>query len=1033
MIYEKYHENLEILHVGTEPTRNYYIPFSQSQSDFIESIFLQPESLSDFIMQQKNMSNPYQSLNGNWNFHYYESIYDIPELFNASPNSINYPDSIPVPSVWQNHGYDTHQYSNVKYTIPFNPPFIPDLNPCGIYKKEFTHTPDQSTPLTYLNFEGVDSCFYVWLNNEFVGYSQVSHMSSEFNISNYLQDGTNELIVLVLKWCDGTYLEDQDKFRMSGIFRDVFLLHRPKNHITNYTIDTQFTESYHSAKIHMTTNFSQEAKDIEYQLLDPQGISIEKGCFKDGALCLSIEHPLLWNAEQPQLYRLILNDGDEIITEFIGLRHIYVQDSILYLNNMNIKFRGVNRHDSDPVTGYFISLDQLNIDFALMKQHNINAIRTSHYPNRPEFYQLCDIYGFYLIDEADVEIHGVDSLYVEKWDTADYAKHCFRGDISDNPAFTESIVDRVQRMVLRDRNRPCILIWSMGNEAGYGCTFEEALRWTKEYDSTRLTHYEGALHPPSDRKNDFSNIDLYSRMYATTQVTDTFMADNPDKPFILCEYIHAMGNGPGDIEDYFQNIQSHDKHCGGFVWEWCDHAIYTGVTPSGKPKYLYGGDFGEFPHDGNFCMDGLVYPNRTPHTGLLEFKNVQRPLRIVSNDLNKKTFTFYNIMDFSNANEVLYIAYSIMNDGERILTDYIKEKELLNIPPHTSKEIKLDYIVPSEGNISILFELIRLKDNHFTAKEDIMGFDQIALTDVKRPCKLIEQLEERTTNSTITVTESRTSIIIESDLFCYTYSKLNGTFSNMVYKNHTLLEQPMNFNIWRAPTDNDRVIKIKWYEANYDKMTVKTYDTTIENHDLCTKIVTKLSLGAIHIQRFMDLSVIWTIKSDGTITSKIHADINNELPFLPRFGLLLPLNNDMNSVDYLGYGPYESYQDKHHASYIGRFQTEVTAMHEDYIKPQENGSHYECDYVSVTNGTLKVTSYNRDTFSFNLSKYSLEELTSKAHNFELEESGYTYLSLDYIQSGIGSGSCGPQLGEQYQLRTDSFDFEISITPEITSL
>ncbi len=1032
MIFEKYHENPEILHIGTGPTRNYSIPFSSNQSEIIKKDFIESSDPVTFVMNQKETSKHCQLLNGTWDFHYYNSIYEIPETFVIDTNSITYPDSIPVPAAWQNHGYDHHHYSNVTYTIPFDPPYVPDANPCGIYKKVFEYAKNQDTPSTYLNFEGVDSCFYVWLNNEFVGYSQVAHMTSEFNISDILQDGANELVVLVLKFSDGTYFEDQDKLRMSGIFRDVYLLNRPFNHIVDYCIQTTLATDYASADIQVTATFVDEYKELRYQLYTADGTCIEQGVCTDGTLLIPVANPNLWNAEQPYLYRLVITDGDEIFTEHIGLRCIYIENAVVYLNGVNIKFRGVNRHDSDPVTGCAISLEQLNIDFALMKQHNINAIRTSHYPNRPEFYQLCDIYGFYVIDEADVEIHGVDTLYFAEWDTPDYSKHAFRGDISNNPLYTESVVDRVQRMVLRDKNRTCVVIWSMGNEAGYGCTFEEALKWTKEFDSSRLTHYEGALHAPHDRENDFSNIDLFSRMYASISVTDEYFQNNPDKPFILCEYIHAMGNGPGDIEDYFQNIQKHDGHCGGFVWEWCDHTVYTGKTPSGKETYLYGGDFGEFPHDGNFCMDGLVYANRKPHTGLLEFKNVHRPLRVTTYDIESKEFTFYNIMDFANANEVLEISYTILQDGTRIATNRIQDTEALNIPAHSSKTLTLDYEVPETGKISILFELICKKNSYFIDNGDLLGFDQIDLSSHSRSCTINEPLTERAlhTKASLQVEESRTMITVSSDNFCYDYSKLAGTFQTMVYKNRTLLDRPVEFNIWRAPTDNDRVIKLKWMEAGYHRMTTKTYHTVVEALDNCVKLHSKVSLSAIHIQKFADLDITWTIYPDGTLQSEIHAVKNQEVPFFPRFGLKFYLNDTMNTVDYIGYGPYESYQDKHQASYIGRFQAQVCDMHEDYVKPQENGSHYQCDYVSVNNGQTCLTAYNDTPFSFNLSKYSIEELASKAHNFELEESGYTILCLDYIQSGIGSGSCGPQLEEKYQLNDKEFDFSICIAPEL---
>lgn len=1032
MIFEKYHENPEVLHLGTEPTRNYNIPFASAQSDAIKKGFITAPQTSDFIMNQKAQSTQCHMLNGTWNFHYYNNIYEIPETFVVDTNSITYPDSIPVPTPWQNHGYDHHHYSNVTYTIPFDPPFIPDENPCGIYKKVFDYTINPAAPAAYLNFEGVDSCFYVWVNNEFVGYSQVAHMTSEFNISDLLQDGTNEMVVLVLKFSDGTYFEDQDKLRMSGIFRDVYLLTRPVNHLVDYFIQSTLSKDYTVADIQISAIFYDETKELSYELYAADGTCISYGGCTDSTIQIHLDHPTLWNAEQPYLYKLILTDGDEIFTEHIGLRSIYVQDAVVYLNGTNIKFRGVNRHDSDPVTGCTISLEQLNVDFALMKQHNINAIRTSHYPNRPEFYQLCDIYGFYIIDEADVEIHGVDTLYFEEWDTPDYSKHAFRGDISDNPRYTDSIVDRVQRMVLRDKNRPCVIIWSMGNEAGYGCTFEEALRWTKDFDGSRLTHYEGALHAPHYRENDFSNIDLYSRMYATTAVADAYFNNNPDKPYILCEYIHAMGNGPGDIEDYFQNIQKHPGHCGGFVWEWCDHTVYTGKTAAGKETYLYGGDFGEFPHDGNFCMDGLVYANRKPHTGLIEFKNVHRPLRVTASDLANKTFTFYNIMDFANTNEVVDLSYTIMQDGERVATYLIQDMTTLNIPAHTSKTLQFNYDVPKTGKVYILFELIRKHKDYFTDAGDVVGFDQIELSEATRTCTLTEPLKARVTTASdsLTVAENRTAITVSSDQFSYQFSKLTGTFTAMSYKNQTILERPMEFNIWRAPTDNDRVIKLKWMKAGYDRMTVKTYDTTVKQFKTCVKLHSSLSISAIHIQKFIDLSITWTIYPDGTLQSEMHAVRNEELPFLPRFGMKLYLNNNMNNADYIGYGPYESYQDKHHASHIGRFQTRVADMHEDYVKPQENGSHYHCDYVTVDNGQASLTAYNDTPFSFNLSKYSIEELTTKTHNFKLEESGHTILCLDYIQSGIGSGSCGAQLADAYKLDDKEFDFSICIAPAL---
>ena len=1055
MIFEKYYETPSVLHVGCEPTHNYFIPFDIAQADYVTNNFCNCEDCVPFISTQKTTSNEVTLLNGTWDFHYFNSVYDLPESFMESVNAITYPDQIPVPSVWQNHGYDHHQYSNVNYTIPFDPPYVPNANPVGIYKRNFIYNKDSKFPLTFLNFNGVDSCLYVWVNDKFVGYSQVSHATSEFNITDFLVEGDNELVVAVLKYCDGTYFEDQDKLRMSGIFADVYLINRPTHFIFDYEIQTNLSADFKSATLSFTSKFLSNpkynlevinvltpdsfsrdkalAKPLSYKFYGLDSSLLLEGTSNDGDFSFELSDICLWSAESPNLYKLVISDGDEIFTELIGFRKIYIEDAVVYLNGQNIKIRGTNRHDSDPITGCSISLEQITKDLSLIKQHNMNAIRTSHYPNRPEFYQLCDIYGFYIMDEADVEIHGVDTLYFSKWDTADYSKHAFRGDIANNELYSESVVDRVQRMVIRDRNRPCIISWSMGNEAGYGCTFESALSFTKHFDPSRITHYEGALHAPHDKKYDFSNIDLYSRMYTEPALADTYFANNPDKPFVLCEYVHAMGNGPGDIEDYFHNIEAHKGHFGGFVWEWCDHAIYMGKTKKGKKKYYYGGDFGEFPHDGNFCMDGLVYPDRTPHTGLLEFKNVQRPIRVVASNIEEKTFTFKNILDFTNANEYLTLAYTIMLDGERMSTSLIDNKEVLNIPPHLEVSIRFDYELPQEGRVDILFEYFAAKSNYFVKKGDLLGFDQVNLVDTKS--QFVCMLQSDVTYSSelfsdFEISESRTAITVYHSDFTYTFSKLDGVFTNLIYKNHNILEKPMAFNVWRAPTDNDRVIREKWQAAGYHRMITKSYGATVSQENNTVVIKSKVSLSAIHIQKFMDISVTYTIAKDGSIHSSMEVVRDSEFPFLPRFGVKLYLADKMNDVCYLGYGPNESYIDKRRASYVGLFESNVRDLHEDYIKPQENGSHYGCDYVTVTDGNMILTAFNDSTISFNASKYDIDTLANTAHNYELVESGHTILCIDYIQSGIGSGSCGHQLEEPYQFNENEFTFEFTLKPGV---
>ncbi|MBP3701796.1 MAG: beta-galactosidase, partial [Lachnospiraceae bacterium] len=622
MIVPAYYEDLHTLHLGTMPNRAYYIPASARREDLVE---------------HRERSDRFQLLNDDWSFQYFSSVHDLTELFYQPEYDVTAWDTIPVPSVWQNHGYDRHQYTNIRYPFPADPPYVPVDNPCGAYRYTFDYVPDAAAPRVYLNFEGVDSCFYVWLNGQWVGYSQVSHSTSEFDVTESIREGSNTLAVLVLKWCDGSYLEDQDKFRTSGIFRDVYLLKRPDNSIRDYFTTTVIGEEETLVRIRLA--YQTEAVSTKIKLISQDGKCVatatakaqDSGAYTHQAV-LTVKDPVLWNPEQPYLYTLVLETPDEVITDRVGLREIHVEDNQVFVNGSPIKFRGVNRHDSDPVTGPVISVEHMKRDLQMIKEYNFNAIRTSHYPNAPMFYQLCDQYGFMVIDEADNESHGASALYCKGNDTWENHVERWNEPFADNPDFLEATMDRTQRCVQRDKNRPSVICWSMGNESAYGCCFEAALAWTKHFDPARLTHYEAAQYRSRKRKYDFSNIDLYSNMYPSLETLQAYIDSNPDKPYLMCEYAHAMGNGPGDLEDYWQFIQANDIMSGGFVWEWCDHAIYAGQADNGKTMYLYGGDHGEYPHDGNFCVDGLVYPDRRPHTGLMEYKNIHRPARVTAYD-----------------------------------------------------------------------------------------------------------------------------------------------------------------------------------------------------------------------------------------------------------------------------------------------------------------------------------------------------------------------------------------------------------------
>ncbi|HEY5585883.1 MAG TPA: glycoside hydrolase family 2 TIM barrel-domain containing protein [Ruminiclostridium sp.] len=1019
MIVKKFFEDPKTLHVGTMDNRAYYIPYPTKE---------------EILSEDRTSSKQFQLLNGKWNFEYFNSIYDVTEKFYESDFDISNFEKIPVPAVWQNHGYDKHQYTNVKYPFPYDPPFVPTENPCGAYVRQFEISSDYAGMRKYLNFEGVDSCFYLWINGQFIGYSQVSHSTSEFDITDSVKVGSNTIAVLVLKWCDGSYLEDQDKFRMSGIFRDVFILYRPQNHIRDLFVKTSLKDEYQKADITVELGFLGNKIAVDYTLLeDSTQKVIAQGKANENSISISLEHPQLWSAEIPNLYTLVMTTEGEVISTKVGIREIKIIDKVVYLNGAKIKFRGVNRHDSNPVTGPAVTVEDMLLDLMLMKQHNINAIRTSHYPNSPVFLEFCDKYGFYVIAEADVEAHGTVTIYGGGQDGKSFPL------LAHNPLYEAAILDRVQRSVIRDKNHPSAVIWSLGNESGYGRNFENALKWIKSYDTSRLTHYESAQYSPDGYESDYSNLDLYSRMYASCEdVVNYFERDNGDKPFIECEYVHAMGNGPGDIEAYHELIQKYDGFCGGFVWEWCDHAIFMGKNEQGRNKFYYGGDFGEFPHDGNFCMDGLVYPDRRPHTGLLEYKNVIRPVRVIKANLKEGKITFRNMLDFTNIKDYLYITYQVTKDGQVILEGTIDDISILNIKPHQEKVIYLTLKNINEGNCHIKFNYIQKSDMAFTAKGHELGFDQIEVSIEKSCCdgSKIESLigQDKSKSGNLSWKENDRSLVVIGGNFKYTYNKMTGAFDEMLYDNNVILEKPMNYNIWRAPTDNDRNVRTKWEECGYDRTISRAYSTTVSQLENSIRIVSELSISAVYIQRILNISAECLIGDAGEISFNMQVEKSMETPFLPRFGIRMFLPKAINSVEYFGYGPYESYADKHRASYLGQFKAKVADMHEDYLKPQENGSHWGCHNVKLlSKAGVGLVATNNETFSFNVSHYTQEELTAKKHNFELEESGSTILCLDYTQSGIGSNSCGPELSEKYKLDAQRFDFNMVIKPMTKNL
>lgn len=980
-----YHENPEALHVNTLPSHCYFIPFGKSQDPFSD----------------RENSQCFELLSGEWGFTYYKSIIDMDSDF----LSIQPEKTIPVPSNWQLHGYDVPQYTNVCYPITYDPPYVPDDIPVGVYTRNYFYSPDGMRKI--LVFEGVDSCFYLYINDSFAGYSQVSHATSEYDITDYLREGDNTITVAVLKWCDGTYLEDQDKIRLSGIFRDVYMLTRPQKRLENYRIKTVLNKDRTSAVLEVIVY----GVDAEITLADADGKPMQKSAAAEGTLLkIPVEHPNLWSAESPYLYQLTISTDSEVVGEKVGFRDIVVENGVVKINGVKVKFRGVNRHDSYPDSGYYASVAQMKKDIELMKQHNVNGVRTSHYPNSPIFYKLCDEYGLYVIDEADLEMHGCVEVYNDyKWSW----ENGYNGIalLASDERFKNAIVDRARLMVSRDVNRPCVVFWSLGNESGYGSNLLAAAEYIKSFDDTRLVHYE-STHKLDDTPSDI--LDVVSQMYTSPDDMLKFLEDEREtRPFILCEYCHAMGNGPGDLEDYRNTFYMNDRFCGGFVWEWCDHGCSLGKTDSGEEKYGYGGDFGERHNDGNFCMDGLVYPDRRPHTGLLEVKQVYRPVRVEKGQ-GEGVFLINSFLNFVNAGELLDGSYEITYDGGVKATGSFD----FSVSPMGSTEITVPQAAESfDTSVYIRFIFTAKHDTLWCKKGHQVCFDQLCL------CEKEEKTLPPVCGSEATFTEEPLQILVQAEKVSYTFDRRTACFTSIRYDGKEILTKPMQFNFFRAPVDND-TMRGDWYRAHLNDYIVKVYSTQASRTEHGIEIAVKQSFGwSIH-QPFAYADVLYTIYDGGRLQVKCSLKGTNKLTFLPRFGIRLFVSKEFDQVDYFGYGPHESYIDKHQASYLGNFSSPISQMHEDYIRPQENSSHYGSKHMTLKSEDIQVRFEAAEDFSFNASEYTQEELSAKRHNFELEKCESNVICVDYKMAGVGSNSCGPALANKYRLELPEISGEL---------
>lgn len=938
----KFYENLQKTSENRMNPRSYYIPSGVSS---------------------------YTLLNGEWDFAYFESCLEVPE-------TIEKWDKIPVPSCWQLHGYENPNYTNINYPYPVDPPYVPDENPCGIYRRTFEI--ENTDGKHYFVFEGVASCATLKINGKYVGFTQGSHLQAEFDITDFIVKGTNTVTVAVLKWCCGSYIEDQDFFRYNGIFRDCYLLNRPENHITDVEIipdDKEFNIKIDgSATVRI---FDGENKLCENDFTDE--------------FTYAPENPVLWNAEKPYLYKIELERDGEIITFMQGLRKIEISSKFqLLINGVSVKLHGVNHHDTSKYRGWCQSDEELREDLELMKELNINCVRTSHYPPTPKFLQMCDEIGFYVVLETDIETHGFVRRLAR-------ASHSF--DVEDNiwPCsnleWQKEHVERMERAVETFKNNTSVIMWSTGNESGHGVNHKAMIKWTKNRDNTRLIHCEDA-----SRKGQNDSADVYSRMYPSIPALKKYAECNDiNQPIFLCEYSHAMGIGPGDVYEYNEVFDSYDKIIGGCIWEWADHV----VTVDGVEKY--GGDFeGELTHDSNFCCDGLVFADRSIKSGTLEAKAAYQPMNTT---FENGILTINNRLSFTNLSEYDF-TYSIEVDGKTVksFTDNI------DVAPLCKKELAIDYLA-CDCKLGAFLNCCLTKDGK-----------TYAVTQHALDCNILKDSDTKL----LSLIEDNNNIYAKGENFCYTISKNYGSFTSIIVDGKEQITSRPKVSAYRATTDNERNVRRFWANDNIwegENINIgfnKTYDTVIENG------IVKVTACAAGVSRipFFRYTIEIKIFESGKIDIKLDGDIHENTYWLPRLGFEFTLPKSSADFTYFANGPIESYCDMCHWATVGLYSSNADNEYVDYVRPQEHGNHNQAKMLKI--GNLEFSTDSK--FEFNVSNYSINAIDKAQHTDELVSDGDIHLRIDYKDSGIGSGSCGPLTAEPYRLSEKKISFAFSIKP-----
>jgi beta-galactosidase/beta-glucuronidase len=978
----------------------------------------------------------YRLLNGEWFFHYCEAPFDVPEGFFEKSYSSESWERIPVPSNWQmlhkesepqKQKYGRPHYTNVKYPFPADPPWVPDQNPTGLYRRKFNLPAGWEKRLIFLVFEGVDSAFYVWINGKMVGYSQGAHLPAEFLVTPYLETGENLIAVEVFQWSDGSYLEDQDMWRLSGIFRNVYLLAESMVQVRDLRVRTDLDLKLSHARLEISAwikNLMDSATangKVEARLVDPQGVEISPAVvgeihqLQPGSefLCeanIEIDHPLLWSAEDPNLYTLyigVYDDAGNLLSvkkQAVGFKRVEIKDSVFYINGAPVKIKGVNRHETHPDMGHAVPQESMVQDIRLMKQHNINAVRTSHYANDPYWLDLCDQYGLYVIGETDLESHGM----------AYTGNMC---GLAEHPEWEDAHLDRAMRMVERDKNHPSIVIWSLGNEAGYGINFQKMAQWIHASDPTRPVHYEGGFNA--------EDLDIVSVMYPKVEsLIEQGENPNEGRPFFMCEYAHAMGNGPGNLREYWETIYKYPRLMGGCVWEWVDHAVRM-KTEQGVEWFAYGGDFGDVPNDGNFCVDGLNFPDRIPHTGLVEYKKIIEPVKITAGDLSKGKITIQNLYDFISLDHLSGV-WQIYRDDE-----ILQQGDLgrLDIEAGCQKEVVLPYQVPEllVGTTYWLNISFSLKyDTIWASLGHEVAWAQFELPVLSLPATPLVH----SSMPVLAVEESLAYYKILGDEFELGFEMRTGELISWKAGGMDLIAGGPVFNVWRAPTDNDQSISKTWRDEGLDRLTRRLVKSNFSK--TCNQEV-RIDFETIHAPHSLPAAFLvnqrYTVYGSGDLKIEMHVHPLKNLADLPRIGLQLELPGSLERLAWYGRGPHENYIDRKESAKIGVYRGLVEEQYVPYIFPQENGNKSDVRWATFTNlqGSGLMT-LGLPSFNFSAHYYTTQDLDQAKHTYELIRRSFITLNLDAAQGGLGSNSCGPRPLDQYLLQPEDRQFYIRMRP-----